>query len=308
MSISLETLALAKKYTDEHGGGGGGTTNYNQLTNKPRINGVELVGNKTTAELGIKDGQTPNLTIGSVETLPAGSSVTASISGQTPNLVLNLGIPRGGDGAAATIAITETETVPPDAPAAMVELPESTPQARLYKAQVPQGPAGEGVPSKEGVPDNYVLTPAGWAEPSSGSGSLWTLMSQDTTEESISEYRVDLSKPCTELIVYVENAKMSDDSGYAGASFIANSATSLNGAISRSQKRNLYLELTATPGFVNMNYVNHTTYPIGTAASGMANCVKPRSSDELFSSFIFTIGYPTKNSFDSGMKITVFGR
>ena len=174
--------------------------------------------------------------------------------------------------------------------------------------QGPQGPAGAGVPPADGVPQNYVLTPAGWAEPSSGSGSLWTLMSQDTTEESISEYRVDLSKPCTELIVYVENAKMSDDSGYPEASFMANSATSLNGAISRSQKRNLYLELTATPGFVNMNYVNHTTYPIGTAASGMANCVKPRSSDELFSSFIFTIGYPTKNSFDSGMKITVFGR
>lgn len=34
--------------------GGGGTGNYNQLENKPQINGVELVGNKTTEELGIK--------------------------------------------------------------------------------------------------------------------------------------------------------------------------------------------------------------------------------------------------------------
>ncbi|MBM6938456.1 hypothetical protein H7U37_07965 [Pseudoflavonifractor phocaeensis] len=32
----------------------------------------------------------------------------------------------------------------------------------------PQGPAGEGVPSTEGVPDDYVLTPAGWAEPAGG--------------------------------------------------------------------------------------------------------------------------------------------
>lgn len=35
------------------GGGGGGTTNYNQLSNKPSINGVTLSGDKTTAELGI---------------------------------------------------------------------------------------------------------------------------------------------------------------------------------------------------------------------------------------------------------------
>jgi hypothetical protein len=34
------------------GGGGGGTTNYNNLTNKPKINGVELLGDKTVGDLG----------------------------------------------------------------------------------------------------------------------------------------------------------------------------------------------------------------------------------------------------------------
>lgn len=34
-------------------GGGGGTTNYNQLTNKPSINGVTLQGNKTTSDLNL---------------------------------------------------------------------------------------------------------------------------------------------------------------------------------------------------------------------------------------------------------------
>lgn len=34
-------------------GGGSGTSNYNDLENKPKINGVELNGNKTTQELGI---------------------------------------------------------------------------------------------------------------------------------------------------------------------------------------------------------------------------------------------------------------
>lgn len=37
----------------QQGGGGSGTSNYNQLTNKPSINGVTLTGNKTTSDLGI---------------------------------------------------------------------------------------------------------------------------------------------------------------------------------------------------------------------------------------------------------------
>ena len=37
----------------EGGSGGGGTSNYNDLTNKPSINGVTLTGNKTTSDLGI---------------------------------------------------------------------------------------------------------------------------------------------------------------------------------------------------------------------------------------------------------------
>ena len=44
------------------------------------------------------DGQTPNISIGSVETLPAESPATAEITGQTPNLTLNLGLPRGPAG------------------------------------------------------------------------------------------------------------------------------------------------------------------------------------------------------------------
>lgn len=35
------------------GGGGGGTTNYNNLTNKPRINGVLLSGDKSAADFGL---------------------------------------------------------------------------------------------------------------------------------------------------------------------------------------------------------------------------------------------------------------
>ena len=44
------------------------------------------------------DGITPNLTIGTVETLPSGSDATATITGDKDNPVLNLGIPKGVDG------------------------------------------------------------------------------------------------------------------------------------------------------------------------------------------------------------------
>ena len=33
-------------------GGTGGTTDYTDLENKPNINGVELIGNKTLSDLG----------------------------------------------------------------------------------------------------------------------------------------------------------------------------------------------------------------------------------------------------------------
>lgn len=40
--------------------GSGGTTDYTNLTNKPQINGVNLVGNKTSADLGLVDEATAN--------------------------------------------------------------------------------------------------------------------------------------------------------------------------------------------------------------------------------------------------------
>ena len=43
-------------------------------------------------------GNTPNFTIGTVETLPSGNDATATITGDKENPVLNLGIPKGADG------------------------------------------------------------------------------------------------------------------------------------------------------------------------------------------------------------------
>ena len=50
---SLLLAALAGR--SKNGGGSGGTSNYNELTNQPQINGVTLTGNKTSADLGISE-------------------------------------------------------------------------------------------------------------------------------------------------------------------------------------------------------------------------------------------------------------
>lgn len=48
MALDITSYAMGKK-----AGGSGGTTNYNELSNKPSINNVELSGNKTSDDLGI---------------------------------------------------------------------------------------------------------------------------------------------------------------------------------------------------------------------------------------------------------------
>lgn len=55
------TIAKLTDILGSGGGGTGGTTDYNTLTNKPQINGVELSGNKTSEDLGLitKSGDTP---------------------------------------------------------------------------------------------------------------------------------------------------------------------------------------------------------------------------------------------------------
>lgn len=47
------TMESAQSVSSIEEGSSGGTTNYNELTNKPSINGFVLVGNKTGADLGL---------------------------------------------------------------------------------------------------------------------------------------------------------------------------------------------------------------------------------------------------------------
>ena len=52
-SAQIATTAFVKTAIDAIPQGGGGTDDYEDLDNKPSINGVELIGNKTGAQLGI---------------------------------------------------------------------------------------------------------------------------------------------------------------------------------------------------------------------------------------------------------------
>lgn len=55
--IDVETFAIAKKYTDKKVGSSSpstpSTSNYDDLKNKPSINGKELTGNLSSDEIGV---------------------------------------------------------------------------------------------------------------------------------------------------------------------------------------------------------------------------------------------------------------
>lgn len=73
-TINNESI-LGSGNIEIQGGGSGGTSNYNALTNKPKINNVELKGNKSLNELGIQ---------------PAGNYLTEETDPTVPSYVKNI--------------------------------------------------------------------------------------------------------------------------------------------------------------------------------------------------------------------------
>lgn len=61
-----------------------------------------------------KDGVTPNLQIGTVTTLPAGSPATAEITGPAASPVLSLGIPQGADAAGGSAGVASINSMTGD--------------------------------------------------------------------------------------------------------------------------------------------------------------------------------------------------
>lgn len=70
-------IALAADMASSEGGGGGGTTDYNDLSDKPQINGNQLIGDKSTRQLGIKEPWVGTAAQYAQEaaTIPAGTSI-----------------------------------------------------------------------------------------------------------------------------------------------------------------------------------------------------------------------------------------
>ena len=88
-----------RRMINELPGGGSGTTDYNDLENKPQINGRELVGNKTLEELGLQiPAKLPN-----PHTLTFTGAVTGSYDGSRE---VTINIPSGGGGTGVTNYVT----------------------------------------------------------------------------------------------------------------------------------------------------------------------------------------------------------
>ena len=115
------------------GAGGVGIESIAQTTESSASGGVNVItvtltdGTKKifTVQNG-KDGQSINLSIGTVTTGAAGSQASASLSGTFPNVKLNLVIPKGDTGAGANITVDS----------AMSDLSENPVQNKVAKAYV----------------------------------------------------------------------------------------------------------------------------------------------------------------------------
>lgn len=89
-----EAYAILKRQI-QSGGGGAGTTNYNALTNKPTLNGVEISGDKTSADYKIS-AETTQVDHGTADTtfeLPANQYHTW---GEVTSLTITLGTGTSG--------------------------------------------------------------------------------------------------------------------------------------------------------------------------------------------------------------------
>lgn len=92
------------------GGGGGstGTTNYNNLTNKPSINGVTLSGNKTSTELGVYGtGNEPPYPVTSV------NGKTGAVTVSVPTVPTTTSLLKGNGSGGLVAATPETDYASP---------------------------------------------------------------------------------------------------------------------------------------------------------------------------------------------------
>lgn len=83
MSEGFAEKSVLDLLPQSSGGGGGGTSDYSDLTNKPKINNTTLSGNKTSAQLGLVGDVQVNgtsVTTDGVANIPIASSSTVGVA------------------------------------------------------------------------------------------------------------------------------------------------------------------------------------------------------------------------------------
>ena len=94
------------------------------------LQGGELVftlsdGSETRLPAPGVDAPKPTLAVGDVQTLPAGATATAEVTGESPDFVLSMGLPAGANGTTPTITAGTVSTLPAGA-SATAELTPTT--------------------------------------------------------------------------------------------------------------------------------------------------------------------------------------
>ena len=165
-------------WADPQGGGGStpGTTDYNQLRNKPSINGVQLVGDKTSAELElatmqevhdidakVSEEQAERIAadnaleakIAAIPEGPAGPQGPAGPKGDAGETgPEGPAGPQGPSGKSATITVGNTTTLPAGSEATVVNV--GTDEAAILNFGIPKGADGSGGGSNGGSNAPYL--------------------------------------------------------------------------------------------------------------------------------------------------------
>ena len=123
LDFLLQRMAAMQAEIDElkqQGGGGGGSDDYNDLNNKPQINGNTLSGNKTAAQLGLATpGDIPTIPVTSVNTKTGavvldaddvGAIEAPDLTGASPGQVLHLNMSMEWVPATITAPVTSVNT------------------------------------------------------------------------------------------------------------------------------------------------------------------------------------------------------
>lgn len=87
------------------------TVAVSDITGGHRITITDAEGTRNVDVMDGEDGATPQLSIGTVTTLAAGSNATASIGGTAEKPIINFGIPRGATGATPQFSIGTVTTL-----------------------------------------------------------------------------------------------------------------------------------------------------------------------------------------------------